>query len=108
MAILNHKQALENFKFILKKLPNDKLTLENYKQCTNYLKRQAFEKAIAGNDDNESIFNKIDYQSIQIEKSWSGPELNITTTTTTKQQLQQQPQPLEIIIIIKIRCDCEY
>ena len=83
MAILNHKQALENFKFILKKLPNDKLTLENYKQCTNYLKRQAFEKAIAGNDDNESIFNKIDYQSIQIEKSWSGPELNITTTTTT-------------------------
>ena len=38
MAILNHKQALENFKFILKKLPNDKLTLENYKQCTNYLK----------------------------------------------------------------------
>ncbi|KAF6072029.1 Calcineurin-like phosphoesterase family protein [Candida albicans] len=56
---------------------------QNYKQCTNYLKRQAFEKAIAGNDDNESIFNKIDYQSIQIEKSWSGPELNITTTTTT-------------------------
>ena len=101
MAILNHKQALENFKFILKKLPNDKLTLENYKQCTNYLKRQAFEKAIAGNDDNESIFNKIDYQSIQIEKILVWTRIEYYNNHNTQQQLQQLQQPLEIIIIIK-------
>ncbi|KAI5953208.1 PPT1 [Candida jiufengensis] len=79
MAILQHKKAQQNFKFLLNKLPNDKLTLENYKQCTNYLKREAFEKAIAG-DSHISIFNTIDYERIQIEKSWQGPDLKITTT----------------------------
>lgn len=79
MAILQYKQAQQNFKFILNKLPNDKLTLENYKQCTNYLKRQAFEKAIAGTD-HTLVINSVDYQSIQIEKSWEGPDLEIIPT----------------------------
>ncbi|KAL6450639.1 PPT1 Serine/threonine-protein phosphatase T [Candida maltosa Xu316] len=79
MAILQHKQAQQNFKFILNKLPSDKLTLENYKQCTNYLKRQAFERAIAG-DDHTLVLNSVDYEGIQIEKSWQGPELGITST----------------------------
>ena len=79
MAILKHKEAQGNFKIILKKLPNDKLTLENYKQCTNYLKRQAFERAIAG-DTKISIINSIDYEGIQIEKSWTGPSLSIHAT----------------------------
>ncbi|KAI5959049.1 PPT1 [Candida pseudojiufengensis] len=83
MAILQHKKAQQNFKFLLTKLPNDKLTLENYKQCTNYLKREAFEKAIAG-DSHVSIFNTIDYSSIQIEKSWQGPTLDITTKKDNK------------------------
>lgn len=78
MAILQYKQAQLNFKFILTKLPNDKLTLENYKQCTNYLKRQAFEKAIAGTD-HTLVINTVDYQSIQIEKSWEGPNLEINS-----------------------------
>ncbi|RCK67354.1 Serine/threonine-protein phosphatase T [Candida viswanathii] len=77
MAILQYKQAQLNFKLILNKLPGDKLTVENYKQCTNYLKRQAFEKAIAGTD-HTLVINSVDYQSIQIEKSWEGPELKIT------------------------------
>ncbi|KAK6455868.1 Ppt1 serine/threonine phosphatase [Scheffersomyces xylosifermentans] len=76
MAILKHKEAQANFKIILKKLPNDKLTLENYKQCTNYLKRQAFERAIAG-DEKISVINSVDYEGIQIEKSWVGPNLTI-------------------------------
>ncbi|CAI5758397.1 unnamed protein product [Candida verbasci] len=78
MAILQHKKAQACFKIVLGKLPNDKLTLENYKQCTNYLKRQAFEKAIAGVDQ-ISILNSLDYEGIQIEKYWSGPELIIKT-----------------------------
>lgn len=79
MAILNYKEAQQNFKTILAKLPNDKLTLENYKQCVNYLKRQAFERAIAG-EDKELLINGIDYDSMLIEKQWQGPELKISTT----------------------------
>lgn len=76
MALLNYKEAQGNFKKILQKLPNDRLTLENYKQCVNYLKKQAFERAIAG-DDKRSILHEIDYSAIVIEKSWLGPHLEI-------------------------------
>lgn len=76
MAILKHKEAQANFARILKTLPNDKLTLENYKQCTNYLRRQAFERAIA-DVDKASVINSVDYDAIQLEKSWKGPELKI-------------------------------
>lgn len=77
MAILQYKEAQANFKTILKKMPNDSLTLANYNQCVAYLRRQAFEKAIAG-EDKELTINSIDYEGIPIEKSWTGPELTIT------------------------------
>ncbi|KAI3402545.2 PPT1 [Candida oxycetoniae] len=83
MAILKTKQAQQNFKLILTKLPNDKLTLENYKRCTNLLRRQAFENAIAGTD-HTSVLNSIDYEGIQVEKSWEGPSLDITTRKESK------------------------
>lgn len=76
MATLNYKEAQLNFRIILKKLPNDKLTLENNKQCTNFLKRQAFEKAIEG-DKAVSIINSVDYENLIMEKTWNGPELEI-------------------------------
>lgn len=79
MAILNYKEAQQNFKKILVKLPNDKLTLENHKQCVNYLKKQAFERAIAA-EDKELLINTIDYDSMLIEKHWQGPELKISST----------------------------
>ncbi|RLV93811.1 Serine/threonine-protein phosphatase T [Spathaspora sp. JA1] len=81
MAILKHKEALANFKIILTKLPNDRLTLENYKQCSGYLKRQAFERAIAGAD-HISIIDSINYDAIQIEKSWQGPAVDIVKKKT--------------------------
>lgn len=79
MAILRHKEALAEFKFILKKLPQDKLTLANYKQCSDYLKRQAFEKAIAS-DDKGLIIDNVDFESMIIDKYWEGPELEISTS----------------------------
>lgn len=79
MALLNYKEAQNNFKIILKKLPNDKLTLENHKQCVNYLKKQAFERAIAG-DEKTSIIATLDYNGMLLEKSWQGPDLDITTS----------------------------
>lgn len=78
MAILAHKDAQKSFKVILNKIPNDKLTLENFKQCSTLLKKQAFERAIAGTE-KISIIASIDYEGIQIEKSWSGPQLTITS-----------------------------
>lgn len=81
MAILKYKDAQANFKTILKTLPNDKLTLENYKQCANYLKKQAFEKAIAG-DAKVSIFSTLDFDSMIIEKTWEGPSLQISSSKT--------------------------
>lgn len=83
MAILKYKEAQTNFKKILAKLPNDKLTLENQKQCANYLKKQAFEKAIAG-DDKELLLNSIDFDSMLVEKSWEGPELKIKSDKSSK------------------------
>lgn len=76
MALLNYKEAQTNFKIILKKLPNDKLTLENNKQCANYLKKQAFERAIAG-DNKTSVLDALDIESMLLEKTWLGPNLEI-------------------------------
>ena len=81
MAILQTKQAQQNFKFILTKLPNDKLTLEHYKKCTALLKREAFERAIAGVEE-ASVLDSIDYEGIQVEKWWEGPDLEIKTKKT--------------------------
>ena len=76
MAILNYKEAQNNFKEILKRLPNDTLTLEHNKQCSSFLKRQAFEKAIAG-DEKVSVINSVNYEDMVVEKYWRGPELKI-------------------------------
>lgn len=98
MAILNYKEAQQNFKKILAKLPNDRLTLENHKQCVNYLKKQAFERAIAG-DDKELLINTIDYDSMLIEKTWQGPELKVSTS---------KPKPNETIEIELEGLDLNY
>ncbi|KAF3993084.1 hypothetical protein FT663_00908 [Candidozyma haemuli var. vulneris] len=76
MALLNYKEAQNNFKIVLQKLPNDKLTLENHKQCVNYLKKEAFEKAIAG-DEKSSVLFGLDFDGMLVEKSWEGPQLDI-------------------------------
>ncbi|KAF8001428.1 hypothetical protein HF325_003929 [Metschnikowia pulcherrima] len=77
MALLNYKEAQTNFKQILKKVPGDKATQENLKQCVNYLKKEAFERAIAGNEKTLVIYN-VDYDGMLVEKSWTGPELEIS------------------------------
>lgn len=81
MAMVRHKDAQASFRRVLASMPNDKLTRENLKQCTDYLRKRAFEQAIAG-DSRVSILNSIDYEGIQIESSWSGPSLEISATKT--------------------------
>ncbi|CAK9437817.1 uncharacterized protein LODBEIA_P21950 [Lodderomyces beijingensis] len=76
MAILQTKQARDNFKRVLNHLPNDKATLDNYNRCISLLKKEAFEKAIAG-EDQVSVLDSINYDNIQVEKTWGGPELEI-------------------------------
>lgn len=76
MAILRYKEALTVFKKLLEKAPNNELALTKYKQCKLSTKRQEFEKAIAV-DFNLFFFHNIDYEKIQIEKLWRGPDLGI-------------------------------
>lgn len=94
MAILQYKEAQTNFKVILKKLPNDKLTLENNKQCQNYLKKQAFERAIAG-DSKLLTLAQIDYAGLPIEKTWEGPLLE-TTAVIDKEEGSSKPISIDI------------
>lgn len=79
MALLNYKEAQANFKQVLKLAPNDKVTLQNLKQCQSYLKKEAFERAIAGSGPS-SVLRDLDYDSLLVEKSWEGPELKISQT----------------------------
>lgn len=79
MAMLDYKAAQSNFRIVLNEIPSDKATIENLKQCVNYLKKEAFEKAIAS-DDKTSMIYSLDYDSILVEKSWDGPTLEITAT----------------------------
>lgn len=79
MAILQYSQAQTTFKQVLVLLPNDPLTLANYKQCAAVLKRQAFERAIAGGN-RLLVINLLDFGSIQLEKLWEGPSLTIATS----------------------------
>lgn len=78
MALLNYKEAQNNFKNALKRAPNDTVTAQNLKQCQNYLKKEAFEKAIAGSGPT-SVLREIDYDSLLIEKNWNGPDLQINS-----------------------------
>lgn len=96
MAILQYKEAQQNFKTILKKLPGDRLTLENHKQCVNYLKKQAFERAIAG-DSKGSILSEIDYQGVAVEKWWEGPDLDISVEKNTAKEQDENAPPVVTI-----------
>lgn len=92
MAILQYKEAQANLKKVLELVPNDRLTLTHLKQCQAMIKRQAFEKAIAG-DGKISVLNLIDYEGIQIEKLWQGRSLDITAT--------KDPETKQVVVDIK-------
>lgn len=77
MALLNYREAQTNFRIILKKMPADRATNENLKQCVNYLKKEAFERAIAG-DTKALVIEGLDYSGMLVEKLWDGPELGVS------------------------------
>lgn len=79
MALVRHREAQQCFKKILEKLPNDRLTLANHKQCVSYLKKEAFEKAIAG-DAPALVIGELDFEGMLVEKTWEGPSLEVSKT----------------------------
>lgn len=87
MALLNYKEAQTEFKLVLKKVPTDKITLQNLKQCQSYLKKEAFERAIAGNGPS-SVLREIDYDSLLVEKTWEGPQLDISVSKPEDENLR--------------------
>ncbi|CAN3365641.1 serine/threonine-protein phosphatase T [Diutina catenulata] len=79
MAILQYKEANACFKQALAMVPGDGAAREGATKSAAMVKRQAFERAIAG-DSRSSVLASLNYDGIQIEKSWTGPQLDIEKT----------------------------
>lgn len=75
MAMAKFKDALRDFELLVKIKPNDKFYKEKYVECNRIVKRIAFEKAIAG-DDNRSVADLIDLEAMTIEDDYAGPKLD--------------------------------
>lgn len=93
MAILDFKKAQKSFKDVLALVP-DKTTKENLKVCTTQIRNKAFHDAIAG-DDKVSILQSIDYDSLLIEKSYTGPSLEVHTKKNDEGHVEVEIEGLD-------------
>ena len=73
-AILNHSDALRDWKIVMKKNPNDKNARLQFEQCQKIVKRDAFLKAIEVAD-LPSAAEGLDIDSIAVEDSYDGVRL---------------------------------
>ncbi|CAH1396592.1 unnamed protein product [Nezara viridula] len=75
MALGKFKLALRDYEAVSKACPNDKDARLKYNECNKLIKKLAFEKAIAVNDEKKSVVDSINFDSITIEEDYSGPAL---------------------------------
>lgn len=69
--------ALNDFKSVLKIVPNDADAQAKYKACDKIVKAEAFAKAIEADDPAQT--NVIDVNSIVVEDTYRGPKLDWTS-----------------------------
>jgi serine/threonine-protein phosphatase 5 len=74
-AILNPKEALKDFRAVVKKEPNNKDAKLKLADCEKLVRRLAFEKAIEVSDP-PSAFESIKIDSIAVEDSYDGVRLD--------------------------------
>ena len=74
-AILNHSDALRDWKIVMKKNPNDKNARLQFEQCQKIVKRDAFLKAIEVGD-LPSAAEGLDIESVVVEESYDGVRLD--------------------------------
>ncbi|KAK3604593.1 hypothetical protein CHS0354_027447 [Potamilus streckersoni] len=74
MALGKFKLALKDFETVTKVHPSDKDAKAKYTECNKIVKRIAFEKAIAV-DDQKSVLDSIDIETMAIDDDYDGPRL---------------------------------
>jgi serine/threonine-protein phosphatase 5 len=73
-ALGKYKAALEDFTRVLQLVPNDTDALAKKKECEKRMRELAFAKAIDSDAVKPcSAFDTIDYESIPVEDSYTGP-----------------------------------
>ncbi|CAG9860015.1 unnamed protein product [Phyllotreta striolata] len=75
MSLGKFKEALKDFEYVTKVRPSDKDAKTKYTECNKIVKKLAFERAIAVEDNMKNIADTINIDAMTIENEYSGPEL---------------------------------
>jgi serine/threonine-protein phosphatase 5 len=78
-AILHHREALEDWKLVVKKAPGDATAKLRKTECEKIVKRDAFLKAIEV-EDAPSAAEGLDVEHMAVDPSYDGPKLGDTMT----------------------------
>ncbi|KAK2167212.1 hypothetical protein LSH36_31g05027 [Paralvinella palmiformis] len=81
MALGKFKLALKDFGSVVKVRPTDKDAKAKYTECNKIVKRLAFERAIAVDDNALSVAVQINLDQMSIEEEYSGPKFEDGTLT---------------------------
>jgi serine/threonine-protein phosphatase 5 len=73
-SILKHREALRDWKLVIKKAPNDANAKLRMAECEKIIKRDAFLKAIEV-EDAPSAAEGLDIEHMALEKDYKGPKL---------------------------------
>eukprot|EP01113_Clastostelium_recurvatum_P027663 TRINITY_DN3340_c0_g1_i2.p1 TRINITY_DN3340_c0_g1~~TRINITY_DN3340_c0_g1_i2.p1 ORF type:complete len:476 (-),score=61.94 TRINITY_DN3340_c0_g1_i2:41-1468(-) len=72
MALGKPRDALKNFRQVVKIVPNDRDARTKLLECEKQIKKMAFEEAIAS-EHTKSVFEEVSYQDTQVDESYTGP-----------------------------------
>ncbi|XP_016842872.1 serine/threonine-protein phosphatase 5 [Nasonia vitripennis] len=75
MSLGKFKLALKDYEAVMKARPNDKDAKAKFTECNKIVKKLAFEKAIAVEENKKSIADSINLEAMTIEDEYSGPKL---------------------------------
>jgi serine/threonine-protein phosphatase 5 len=78
---LKHRDALRDWKLVVKKAPNDATAKLRMVECEKIIKRDAFLKAIEV-DDAPSVAEGLDVDNMILESGYDGAELGDKSTPT--------------------------
>lgn len=78
-AILSPKEALKDFKIVVRKAPADRDAKLKLAECEKFVRRQEFEKAIAV-EEPPSAFEGLDIDAIAVEDAYDGVRLDSEMT----------------------------
>ena len=85
----HYKEALKDFKRVVKLKPRNATARNKLKECEKAVKRMAFGAAIASGEatDEASPFDNLDYDSIAVEDSYTGPRFDGDITVSFVEEL---------------------